>query len=99
MESMVGVVGGKLGSCNSEDLGFTRPFRDSPGVGGWQIGRFSLAAEGETLGELVRHGAKPVRESRNPSLRGLKPDISTKIRWTKGIAKETAKSFPIGFIR
>ena len=36
VESMVGVVGGKLGSCNSEDLGFTRPFEIHPA---WVVGK------------------------------------------------------------
>ena len=33
---MVGAVGGKLGSCNSEDLGLTRPFEIAPA---WVVGK------------------------------------------------------------
>lgn len=36
VESMVGAVGGKLGSCNSEDLGLTRPFEIAPA---WVVGK------------------------------------------------------------
>jgi hypothetical protein len=36
VESMVGAIGGKLGSCNSEDLGLTRPFEIDPA---WVVGK------------------------------------------------------------
>ena len=62
VESMVGVVGGKLGSCNSEDLGFTRPFEIHPA---WVVGK----AEDFHSPPKARHLANSFVTVRNPYAR------------------------------
>ena len=62
VESMVGVVGGKLGSCNSEDLGFTRPFEIHPA---WVVGK----SEDFHSPPKVRHLANSFVTVRNPYAR------------------------------